>query len=45
LGWLPDAGHIRFILIFGVTVLLSTLTYLLIEKPTNQYGRKLVKSL
>ena len=45
LEWLPASGHGKFLVVYAITLILSTLTYLLIEKPTNQYGRKIVKVL
>ncbi|MCF6315106.1 MAG: acyltransferase [Marinosulfonomonas sp.] len=44
LSLLPAPGLQTFLVVYAITVVLSTATYLLIEKPTNQYGRRMVKS-
>ncbi|MGB7244365.1 MAG: acyltransferase [Sulfitobacter sp.] len=40
---LPASGISRFAVVYGITVALSTVTYLLVEKPTNQVGRRMVE--
>lgn len=40
---LPASGIGKFLLVYGVTVAFSTATYLLVEKPTNQAGRRMVQ--
>lgn len=40
---LPTSGLGKFLVVYAVTCVLSTLTYLVIEKPTNQAGRRLVQ--
>lgn len=39
---LPASGIGKFLLVYVVTVAVSTVTYLLVEKPTNQVGRRMV---
>ncbi len=39
---LPTSGIGKFLLVYVVTVAVSTVTYLLVEKPTNQVGRRMV---
>lgn len=39
---LPTSGIGKFLLVYVVTVAVSTVTYLLVEKPTNQLGRRMV---
>lgn len=39
---LPASGVGKFLIVYGVTVAISTATYLLVEKPTNQAGRRMV---
>ncbi len=40
---LTVASHLlNFILVYGITVALSAVTYLVIEKPSNDFGRRLV---
>ncbi len=41
-GMLPSYGVKTFIVVYGITILLSTVTYLLVEKPTNSAGRRIV---
>lgn len=43
-GLLPTSGSGTFVLVYGITVALSTVTYLVIEKPANRAGRWLVQS-
>ncbi|WP_370400800.1 acyltransferase family protein [Sulfitobacter sp. JB4-11] len=40
---LPPAGLITFGVVFCISVALSTLTYVLVERPTNELGRRIVK--
>jgi peptidoglycan/LPS O-acetylase OafA/YrhL len=42
IAMLPTSSIDKFLVIYGITVALSTATYLIIEKPTNQAGRKMV---
>lgn len=44
LSLLPVSGFKMFIIVYGITVVLSTAAYLLVEKSTNQYGRRIVKN-
>ena len=44
LSLLPTSGFKIFIIVYTVTVAFSTVSYFLIEKPTNQYGRRIVKT-
>ena len=39
---LPTSSIGKFLVVFGITVALSTVTYMIIEKPTNQAGRRMV---
>ena len=39
---LPTSGIGKFLIVYTVTVAVSTVTYLGVEKPTNQAGRRLV---
>jgi len=39
---LPTSNIGKFLVVFGITVALSTVTYMIIEKPTNQAGRRMV---
>ncbi|MGJ8627379.1 MAG: acyltransferase family protein [Sulfitobacter sp.] len=39
---LPASGIGKFLVVYAVTIAVSTVTYLLVEKPTNQAGRNLV---
>ena len=39
---LPVSSIGKFLVIYGITVALSTATYMIIEKPTNQAGRRMV---
>lgn len=39
---LPLSGIRKFLLVYVLTVVVSTVTYLLVEKPTNQVGRRMV---
>ena len=39
---LPTSSIGKFLVVFGITVALSTATYMIIEKPTNQAGRRMV---
>ncbi len=41
---LPASGVYTFLVVYGVTVLLSTATYLAVERPTNHAGRRLVEN-
>ena len=41
---LPQAGLAQFLVVYSVTVALSTGTYLLVEKPTNRMGRRLAEA-
>ncbi|CUJ98103.1 acyltransferase [Shimia thalassica] len=36
-------GFAKFSLVYGITVAFSSCTYILIEKPTNKFGRKMVE--
>ena len=40
---LPVSGIGRFMVVYGITVVLSAGTYLLVEIPTNQAGRRMVE--
>lgn len=40
---LPASGISRFLVVYGITVVLSTVTYLLVEMPTNRAGRRMVE--
>lgn len=40
---LPSSGVGQFLIVYGVTVAISTATYLVVEKPTNQAGRRMVQ--
>ena len=40
---LPALGLSRFLVVYGITIVLSAATYLLVEMPTNQAGRRMVK--
>lgn len=42
---LPASGIGTFLIVYGVTVAISTATYLLVEKPTNQVGRRMVQRM
>ena len=43
-GVINETGSFaRFSLVYGITVALSSCTYILIEKPTNKLGRKMVE--
>lgn len=45
LAMLP-ASHIgKFLVVYSITVALSTMTYLLVEKPTNQAGRRMATAI
>lgn len=39
---LPTSGIGSFMVVYGITVVLSSVTYSLIEMPTNQAGRRMV---
>jgi peptidoglycan/LPS O-acetylase OafA/YrhL len=39
---LPTSSIGKFLVVFGITIALSTVTYMIIEKPTNQAGRRMV---
>jgi peptidoglycan/LPS O-acetylase OafA/YrhL len=39
---LPASSFGKFLVVYGITVALSTATYMIIEKPTNQAGRRMV---
>ncbi|WP_299191069.1 acyltransferase [uncultured Litoreibacter sp.] len=43
---LPESfpGYLEFLVVFGVTLVLSVPTYLLVEKPTNRWGAVIAKS-
>lgn len=36
-----DSSIVHFLVVYGVTVLLATATYFLIERPTNSFGKRL----
>lgn len=40
---LPASGIGQFLIVYGVTVVISTATYLFVEMPTNQAGRRMVQ--
>ena len=40
---LPVSGIGRFMVVYGITIVLSAGTYLLVEIPTNQAGRRMVE--
>ena len=44
LGFLPASGLGGFLLVYIITIALSSLTYVLVEKPTNQAGRRMTSS-
>lgn len=44
LGVLPTSGIGKFLLVYSITTALSTITYLMIEKPTNQAGLHMIRS-
>jgi peptidoglycan/LPS O-acetylase OafA/YrhL len=40
---LTATSHLlNFISVYGITLVLSAITYLIIEKPSNNFGRRLV---
>lgn len=39
---LPDDGVLRFLLVYLVTILISSVTYFLVERPTNMIGHQFV---
>ena len=39
---LPTSSIGKFLVVYGITVALSTATYMIIEKPSNQAGRRMV---
>ena len=42
IAMLPVSSIGKFLVIYGITIALSTITYIIIEKPTNQAGRRMV---
>jgi exopolysaccharide production protein ExoZ len=40
---LPVSGIGKFMVVYGITIVLSAVTYLLVEIPTNQAGRRMVE--
>lgn len=39
---LPPGGLVTFGVVFGISIALSTLTYIYVERPTNELGRRIV---
>ncbi|GHF42988.1 acyltransferase [Seohaeicola zhoushanensis] len=44
-AWMPPSGLARFAIVYAITVVISTLTYMLVEKPTNRAGRRMAERL
>ena len=45
LSMLPASSIGKFAIVYAITVALSTITYLLVEKPTNRAGRRLAQAV
>ncbi len=43
LGVLPETAIWKFVVVYTITIILSTVTYVVIEKPTNHLGRLMVE--
>ena len=42
-GMVPGTGLVWFLLVSALSVALSTVTYLLVERPSNQWGKTLAR--
>jgi len=44
MSMLPTSGFGKFMIVYGTTIALSTATYILVERPTNNLGRKMAQN-